>query len=238
MVERTIEQINEKIRDGSVNVVTAEEMTSLVQELGVEEAARQVDVVTTGTFGAMCSTGVFLNFGHSDPPIKMQKVWLNDVEAYTGLGDAEAMRWNYPSACSAYRHALKIAPGNDVVARSLQLCERVLVLDPSDGLGSEERYRRSRFLLERVLGSLNQCAASHSKTTLSDSLTQLADRARDELATRRKPKSYDAAASELMELSRGLWESWPQACALGSDDALTRVMTHLQLEGMPNDVLR
>lgn len=90
MVERTIEQINEKIRDGSVNVVTAEEMTSLVQELGVEEAARQVDVVTTGTFGAMCSTGVFLNFGHSDPPIKMQKVWLNDVEAYTGIAAVDA----------------------------------------------------------------------------------------------------------------------------------------------------
>ena len=90
MVERTIEQINEKIRDGSVNVITAEEMTSLVQELGVEEAARQVDVVTTGTFGAMCSTGVFFNFGHSDPPIKMQKVWLNDVEAYTGIAAVDA----------------------------------------------------------------------------------------------------------------------------------------------------
>lgn len=90
MVKRTIEEINRKIEDGSVNVVTAEEMTTLVQELGVEEAARQVDVVTTGTFGAMCSSGVFLNFGHSDPPIKMQRVWLNDVEAYTGLAAVDA----------------------------------------------------------------------------------------------------------------------------------------------------
>jgi uncharacterized protein (DUF39 family)/CBS domain-containing protein len=90
MVERTIEEINEKIRDGSVNVVTAEEMTALVEELGVSEAARRVDVVTTGTFGAMCSTGVFLNFGHSDPPIKMQRVWLNDVEAYTGIAAVDA----------------------------------------------------------------------------------------------------------------------------------------------------
>lgn len=90
MVERTIEEINAKIKDGSVNVVTAEEMTALVGELGVSEAAKQVDVVTTGTFGAMCSTGVFLNFGHSDPPIKMQKVWLNDVEAYTGIAAVDA----------------------------------------------------------------------------------------------------------------------------------------------------
>ncbi|CAJ36543.1 homocysteine biosynthesis protein [Methanocella arvoryzae] len=90
MVLRTIEEINQKIREGSVNVVTAEEMTSLVQELGVTEAARQVDVVTTGTFGAMCSTGVFLNFGHSDPPIKMQRVYMNDVEAYTGVAAVDA----------------------------------------------------------------------------------------------------------------------------------------------------
>ncbi|HMK46664.1 MAG TPA: homocysteine biosynthesis protein, partial [Methanocella sp.] len=90
MALRTIEEINEKIKEGSVNVVTAEEMTSLVQEIGAESAARQVDVVTTGTFGAMCSTGVFLNFGHSDPPIKMQKVWINDVEAYTGVAAVDA----------------------------------------------------------------------------------------------------------------------------------------------------
>jgi len=33
----------------------------------------------------MCSSGTIINFGHSDPPIRMQKVWLNDVEAYAGL---------------------------------------------------------------------------------------------------------------------------------------------------------
>ena len=26
-----------------------------------------------------------LNFGHSDPPIRMCKIWLNDVPAYGGL---------------------------------------------------------------------------------------------------------------------------------------------------------
>jgi len=87
---KTVAEINEKIRDGSVCVVTAEEMKKIVEELGAERAAREVDVVTTGTFGAMCSTGVFLNFGHSDPPIRMQRVWLNDVEAYTGIAAVDA----------------------------------------------------------------------------------------------------------------------------------------------------
>jgi uncharacterized protein (DUF39 family)/predicted transcriptional regulator len=60
-------------------------MPELVDELGPAGAVREVDVVTTGTFGAMCSSGVFLNLGHSDPPIKILKAYLNKVEAYGGV---------------------------------------------------------------------------------------------------------------------------------------------------------
>ncbi|HXX54463.1 MAG TPA: homocysteine biosynthesis protein [Methanoregula sp.] len=84
-MQKSIEQINERIRDGSARVVTAEEMPLIVSELGEEGALREVDVVTTGTFGAMCSSGAFLNFGHAEPPIRMERIWLNDVEAYGGL---------------------------------------------------------------------------------------------------------------------------------------------------------
>jgi uncharacterized protein (DUF39 family) len=77
-------EINEKINNGSVVVVTAEEMINIVEERGVKVAAEEIDVVTTGTFGPMCSSGAFLNFGHSDPPIKFEHLWLNDVHAYHG----------------------------------------------------------------------------------------------------------------------------------------------------------
>jgi len=87
---KTIEEINQKIRDGDAVVVTASEMTRIVQENGAEEAAKEVDVVTTGTFGAMCSSGAFFNFGHSDPPIKMSHTYLNGVEAYSGLAAVDA----------------------------------------------------------------------------------------------------------------------------------------------------
>ena len=89
-MKRSIEEINEKIVKGDVCVVTAEEMKEIVEDLGEEKAFKEVDVVTTGTFGAMCSSGAFFNFGHSDPPIKMKKVWLNDVEAYTGIAAVDA----------------------------------------------------------------------------------------------------------------------------------------------------
>ncbi|MEM3553498.1 MAG: homocysteine biosynthesis protein, partial [Candidatus Bathyarchaeia archaeon] len=84
---KTIEEINEKIKKGKVVVVTADEMVELVKEKGVKRASRFVDVVTTGTFGPMCSTGMFINLGHSKPRIKIGggKCFLNDVPAYAGL---------------------------------------------------------------------------------------------------------------------------------------------------------
>ncbi len=85
MLAKTYEEINEKIRKGKAVVYTAEEVIDLVKKKGTEKAAEEVDVVTTGTFGAMCSSGAFLNFGHSDPPIRMTNILLNGVEAYGGL---------------------------------------------------------------------------------------------------------------------------------------------------------
>ena len=84
-IQRTYEEINTKIRSGKAVIVTAEEIIPIVEEKGIEEATEEIDVVTTGTFGPMCSSGAIINFGHSDPPIRMQKIWLNDIEAYAGL---------------------------------------------------------------------------------------------------------------------------------------------------------
>ncbi len=84
-VNKTYQQINDKIRAGEVVVVTAEEMIDIVKKNGPVKAAKQVDVVTTGTFAPMCSSGAFINFGHSVPTIKAARVWLNNVPAYAGL---------------------------------------------------------------------------------------------------------------------------------------------------------
>jgi len=84
-VAKTYEEINQRISKGEAVVLTAEEMTELVKSEGAAKAAEKVDVVTTGTFGPMCSSGAFVNFGHSEPPIKMSKVWLNDVPVCADL---------------------------------------------------------------------------------------------------------------------------------------------------------
>lgn len=89
-VTKTYEEINEKIKSGKAVVVTAEEIIGIAAEEGIAKAAARVDVVTTGTFGPMCSSGAFLNFGHSKPKMKMQKVWLNGVPAYAGIAAVDA----------------------------------------------------------------------------------------------------------------------------------------------------
>lgn len=82
---RSYQEINEKIKKGQAVVVTAEEIVGIVADKGVEQAAKEVDVVTTGTFGPMCSSGAVFNVGHTKPKIKIQKAWLNGVAAYAGL---------------------------------------------------------------------------------------------------------------------------------------------------------
>jgi len=84
-VTKTYEEINARIKMGEAVVVTAEEMVGIVRKEGPEGAALKVDVVTTGTFSPMCSSGAFINFGHATPTIKASKVWLNKVPVYAGL---------------------------------------------------------------------------------------------------------------------------------------------------------
>ena len=82
---KTVEEINEKIKQGKAVVLTAEEVVGLAKEEGVSAAAKKVDVVTTGTFSPMCSSGAFLNLGHTEPLMRMSRVTLNGVPAYAGL---------------------------------------------------------------------------------------------------------------------------------------------------------
>lgn len=54
---KTVDEINEKIKRGEAVVLTAEEVVKLAREASPEKIADRVDVVTTGTFAPMCSSG-------------------------------------------------------------------------------------------------------------------------------------------------------------------------------------
>jgi L-aspartate semialdehyde sulfurtransferase len=83
---RSIPEINEKIQQSKAIVLTVEELKARVQEVGISQTAREVDVITTGTFEPMESSGAILNLGQTDPPIKIRQCWLDGVPAYAGFG--------------------------------------------------------------------------------------------------------------------------------------------------------
>lgn len=83
---KTIAEINERIKQGKAVVLTAKEMTKAVREMGAEKAAKEIDVVTTGTFSPMCSSGMLFNIGQTEAPtLRASKMWLNDVPCHAGL---------------------------------------------------------------------------------------------------------------------------------------------------------
>lgn len=84
-MKRTFDEINEKIKNCDVAVFTAEEVVRMVDEIGEKEAFKKVDVVTCATFSPMCSSGAFINFGHTNPRIRMADITLNNVPVSGGL---------------------------------------------------------------------------------------------------------------------------------------------------------
>jgi uncharacterized protein (DUF39 family)/NAD-dependent dihydropyrimidine dehydrogenase PreA subunit len=154
-MSKTVSDINEKIKEGTVKVVRADEMTKIVRELGPERAAQEVDVVTTGTFGAMCSSGVWMNFGHSEPPIKMTKVWLNDVEAYAGVAAVDAyLGATQPSKIQGIQY------GGAYVIEDLLNGKPVVLRAVSYGT---DCYPRKRIITQITLDDLNFALMSNPR---------------------------------------------------------------------------
>ena len=86
---KTYEQINDRIASGKAVVLTADEIMDYVDKKGVAAAAQEVDVVTTATFGPMCSSGCFLNFGHAAPRMRISEATIDEVPAYCVIAAAD-----------------------------------------------------------------------------------------------------------------------------------------------------
>lgn len=87
---RTIDEINEKIAKGEAVVISVDEFKKLSRAEGLQRAAEKVDVVTCATFSPTCGTGIMMNLGHTNPPIKFRDAYFNNVRAYTGFTSVDA----------------------------------------------------------------------------------------------------------------------------------------------------
>lgn len=83
---KTIAEINDKISRKCAVVWTVEELKAQVANSSVAQVAKEVDVITTGTFEPMESSGAIINLGHTDPPIKIRRCWIDNVPVYSGFG--------------------------------------------------------------------------------------------------------------------------------------------------------
>jgi L-aspartate semialdehyde sulfurtransferase len=106
---RTVDEINDKISRKQAVVWTVAEVKTKVLELGVAEVAKQVDVVTTGSFEPMESSGAMLNLGHTDPPIKIRSCTLDGVPAYAGFGAVDL----YLGATQVVEYGIEVAEGDE-----------------------------------------------------------------------------------------------------------------------------
>ncbi|ACZ61922.1 homocysteine biosynthesis protein [Dehalococcoides mccartyi] len=90
-MQKTLEEINQRVKEGKAVVLTAEEIVVYAKEKGLKTTFKEVDVVTTGTFGPMCSSGVYFNIGHTNPRMKLGggRAYLNDVPAYAAFAAAD-----------------------------------------------------------------------------------------------------------------------------------------------------
>lgn len=82
---KTIAEINKKIENGSVVVLTAKELCDIVRS-GRSISADDVDVVTTATRGIMSGTAAILSFPVADQGVfsHAERVFLNGVPAHAG----------------------------------------------------------------------------------------------------------------------------------------------------------
>ena len=147
----------------------------------------------------------------------------DDAESHAGLGDAEFARGNYRTAGAQFAAALRLAPGNPMVRGKLELCDRVLALDPTQrGLALRERYARSLRLLDLTLEAASACGASSAQP--QQALLDTARRA----AKRRSPSNE--ISDKNLDLAEQLWSIRKKECAPGAptpDEALELVLAKI-----------
>ncbi len=142
-----------------------------------------------------------------------------DADAYAGIGEAALAAGNFRTAHADFAEASRLRPDDPGLEARMLVADSALALDPTvRGLGSHDRYERSRMLLTRTLSALAPCRLATGT---------LADSARAALARPVRPKGEDAAGDALMATAVELWASRPAACTPEAGDALRLVHVRL-----------
>ena len=230
---KSYEEINAKIESKKAVVLTAEEIIGYVEKKGLEAAAREVDVVTTATFGPMCSSGCFLNFGHSRPRIRMTQAWIDDVEAYCGIAavdvylGATQLRRNDPANLS-YPGEFRFGGGH--VIERLVRGEKLELHAQSYGT-DEYPLRELRTTFD--IGDLNQAIMVNPRNCYQNYnvATNCSDRALHTYLGLLKPNMQNLTYCSAGQLSPLLNDPLYQTIGVGTGVWLAGAHGHVYAEG-------
>lgn len=146
--------------------------------------------------------------------------------ALVGLGDAEFAGANYRAAEKDFAAAIRFAPEDHTAQQRLDLANQVLTLDPAvRGLGAEERFRRSRELLNLALEDVEQCLGP----TPPPGAQQLLEEARKTLSERVRSSREEEAFESGLDLAEQIWQLRKTACKspTGSNTPVDLVLAKL-----------
>jgi Flp pilus assembly protein TadD len=148
-----------------------------------------------------------------------------NAEAHEGIGEADFARGDYRAAQRDFQTALHLAPNDQTARQRLDLCNELLLLDPTiRGLDSGERYRRSVKLVELTLSEVNKCTANQ---TLE--LQGLFEKAAAAIAAKVKIARQNEAAEANLDLAVQLWQLRKKECKSkpAPDSPLTLVLARM-----------
>jgi uncharacterized protein (DUF39 family) len=244
---KTYEEINAKIEAKKAVVLTAEEIIAYTEKKGLEQAAKEVDVVTTATFGPMCSSGCFLNFGHSRPRIRITEAWIDDVPAYSGIAavdvylGATQLRHNDPANMD-YPGEFRYGGGH--VIEKLTAGERLQLFALSYGT---DEYPRRELRTYFTIHDLNQAVMVNPRNCYQNYNVAVnsSDRPLYTYLGMLKPDMKNAGYSSAGSLSPLLNDPLYETIGIGSAVWLAGSRGHVYAEGTqftslcergPNDV--
>ena len=230
---KTWEEINAKIESKQAVVMTADEIIGYVEKKGLEQASREVDVVTTATFGPMCSSGCFLNFGHARPRMRMTEAWIDDVLTYCGIAavdvylGATELRHNDPANMD-YPGAFRFGGGH--VMERLVAGERLQLFALSYGT---DDYPNKELRTWFTIHDLNQAIMVNPRNCYQNYnvATNLSDRTIHTYLGVLKPGMKNLGYSSAGQLSPLLNDPFYRTIGVGTSVWLAGARGHVYAEG-------
>ena len=132
-----------------------------------------------------------------------------NADAYAGLGEAEFERGNYSAAQRDFQTMLRLAPDDQAVRRRLDICNELLMLDPTrTGLGPVERFSRSLKLVELTVSETSQCIGQNPSPELQGLLDKAAKALKGHVSA-----AHQSDVSEAnLDLAEQLWQVSKKEC--------------------------